>query len=179
MIKYAAKANGEHIAKACGRNLSISTKHSVEICSLLRGKKLSDAIRILDESIKMKRPIPHRRFTGDVGHKPGMGPGRYIVNACTEIKIILKSVQANASVKGLGKNLVITHMCAHKAATPMKYGRHRRRQSKRTHIEVFVAESTPEKSPAKEEKAPVQKAQPKKARVVKNAPVKKEEEKND
>ncbi|MBT3463440.1 hypothetical protein HN451_00510, partial [archaeon] len=59
---------------------------------------------------------------------------------------IIKSAESNALNKGLNTNdLVITHICAHKASTPYHSGRQRRRKMKRSHIEVVVKEQKVEK----------------------------------
>ena len=44
MVGYSYQVKeGDPIAKAIGREIHISPKHSVEICRVLRGKKLEDA----------------------------------------------------------------------------------------------------------------------------------------
>jgi large subunit ribosomal protein L22 len=129
------------MARAYGTSLPISTRNAVEVCNHLRGKNIETAKNILDLAIKEKKAIPFRRYDKDVGHKPGTGPGRYVVKTCFEIKKILESVQTNAQFKGLGTtNLKIIHLCANRAERNWHYGRHLRRKMKRTHIEVIVEE---------------------------------------
>lgn len=117
-------------AKAMGYELHISPKHAVEICTELRGRKLEDAKRILEQVIKLERPIPMRRFKKKVAHRSEIGgPGRYPEKAAREILKILKDAEANAKYKGLDpSNMVIVHMCAKKGRTikgymPRAYGR--------------------------------------------------------
>lgn len=139
--KYSTSIN-EHMAKASLRAEPISTKHSVEICNMLRGIALSRAKNILDEVVSMKKAVPFKRYNDNVGHRKGMGPGRYPVKAASKILSLIKTVEANAQVKGLDtESLVIKHICSHLASRPMRYGRHRGRMSKRTHVEVVVMES--------------------------------------
>ena len=169
--KYAVQGlNEEHSAKAKSNAVSISTKHCIEICSFIRKKNLQKAKELLKLAIEKKQAIPFKRFTGDTGHKKGkIASGRYPVKACTEILNILESVEANAQFKGLNtSNLVISHICANKASTPWRYGRHIRRKAKRTHIEVVVQEAA-EKKPKKEKAKPktAKKPQPKKVPVEK------------
>lgn len=141
-LKYAFSAyNKELMARAVGRDLSISKKQSVEICKWIRHKPIAQAKRILEDAIKMERAIPYTRFNWNVGHRPGMGPGRYPIKAATEILALIKSAEANAQVKGLNTgNLHIVHINAQKAPTPHHYGRQRGTKMKRTHIELVLQE---------------------------------------
>ncbi len=177
---YSTKiANPEHAAKAIGRSLPISTKQSVEICRFLRKKSLQRAKTILESVIVKKAAIPYKRYLHDVGHRPGkMAAGRYPIKSSREILALLNSIEANAQFKGLNTaNLVITHINAHKASTPPHYGR-RRRQTKRTHIEVVVEEKIDKKAeeaPKKEIKkqAPKEKVEEKKQEEPKQEEIKK------
>lgn len=149
--------NQEHVAKALGMSLPISPKHSIEICNLIRHKKLEKAKIILEKVIEKKAPIPFKRFQ-QMGHKKGKtGPGRYPVNACKEILKVLNSAEANAQFKGLNtSNLVIAHIATNRAAQQWHYGRQRRRKMKRAHVQVMLEEKA-EKKPQKENKKQTQK----------------------
>ncbi|MFC1755637.1 50S ribosomal protein L22, partial [Thermoproteota archaeon] len=135
--------NSETMAKAAGVDLGISTKQSIEICNHLRKKKLIRAKTILNEVIDKKTPIPFKRFTDGVGHRKGkLASGRYPIKSSKSILIILESAETNAQQKGLNTSrLSIVHLCAKKASSPMKFGRHRGREAKRTHIEVVLSET--------------------------------------
>ena len=129
------------MARAVGRDLSISKKQSVEICNHIRHKSTSQAKKILEDAIALRKAIPFTRFNWNVGHRSGMGPGRYPQKAATEILALIKSAEANAQVKGLNTgNLSIVHINAQKAPTPHHYGRQRGTKMKRTHIEVVLQE---------------------------------------
>jgi len=163
--KYSKKIeNSDHIAKALGQSISISTKHSIEICNLLRNKKLERAKIILENAISKKEPIPFKRFKHNVGHRKGkIAAGRYPKKACIEILKILNSAEANAQFKGLNtSNLIISHIAANKAAHQWRYGRQRRRKMKRTHIEVIVEERGEIKKQEKPKEEPKVKEQKKK-----------------
>ena len=137
--RYALE-KGENMACATGLSLPISTKHSVEVCSFIRNKKLETAISQLKEVAAGKRAIPYKRYNHDLAHKRGMAAGRYPQKACKDIIKLLESVKANAEDRGLGESLVIKHISASKASTPWHYGRQRRRKTKRTHIKVVIEE---------------------------------------
>ena len=155
--KYAVQGNNEeHLAKAKVNAISISTKHCIEICSYIRKKNMQKAKELLKLAIEKKRPIPFKKFTGDVGHRKGnLASGRFPVKACTEILKLLETVEANAQFKGLNTSgLIISHICANKASTPWRYGRHIRRKGKRTNIEVVVKECAEKKEIVKKKQTP-------------------------
>ena len=69
-------------ASATGKDFPISTKHSVAICSFIRGKEPKEAIDDLEKvtrkkiAVPMKGEIPHRR-----NMPKGKPSGRYPVKA--------------------------------------------------------------------------------------------------
>lgn len=147
---------GENCAKAVGVALPISRKQSIMICQFVRNKNVQLAKKHLAEVIQMKRAVPFTRFNGDVGHKPGMAAGRYPVKACEHILALLESAESNAQFKGLStSDLIVSHISAQKGPDTWRYGRHIRRQAKRTHIEVVLEERKTQKSEAKLKKKSV------------------------
>ena len=159
------KMESGHLAAARALNLPVSTKHCIEICNSLRYKDVSYAKQFLEEVVKLKRPVPFKRFVRNIGHKKGMATGRYPAKAAFEVLKLLKSVEANAHFKGLNTgSLKITKLVANKASIPFTGARHRT-ATKRTHLEVEVKErgvtgtkkeKAVEAAPAKKE-SPVQK----------------------
>ena len=136
--------NKEHMARAVGRALPISTKQSIEICKHINHLSTSKAKDILEKVAKKKQAIPFTRFNKDMGHKKEIGPGRYPLKAAQEILKLIQAVEANAQFKGLNTtNLVIEHMIANVASRPWHYGRQRRRKAKRTNIEIVIKETVP------------------------------------
>jgi len=133
-------------ARATGTGLAISTKSSIEICNHLRGKKVSEAKKILENVIVMKSAIPYKRFNGDTGHKKNIGPGRYPQKACKEILKILKSAEKNADIKEMNNKLLfISEMMANQGSRGARYGRHHGRQTKNTHIDIVLSENKEKK----------------------------------
>ena len=173
------------MARVVGKSLPISTKFSIEICNFIRGKTTSEAIKRLNEVIDGKKAIPFRIFNKDLSHKRKIGPGRYPKKASIEIVKLLESAEANAQFKGLNTSeLYISHINAHLASRPWRYGRQRRRKAKRTHIEIVVEENkTDANKKAKVEQKtdkPSRDKEVKKAgkpAVKENKPIKKEEQK--
>jgi large subunit ribosomal protein L22 len=104
-IKYAYnEENNSKTARAMGKTLKISPKHSVEICSAIRGMEVEKAKNYLKEVIEMKKAVPFKRYNKKVGHRRGLKnwpSGMYPVKAAKEILKIVKNAEANAEYKGL------------------------------------------------------------------------------
>jgi len=133
------EAAASKTARAVGRSLPASTKQSVEICAMIRGKPLAYARRLLEDAKNFKRPLAFKRFVNGYGHKSGMGPGRYAPTTATLILATIANASKNAQVKNLGDDLIIIHACAHHASHSYRYGRQSRRKEKRTHVEIVLA----------------------------------------
>ncbi len=135
-----------HGAKASMQSLAFSTKQGVEICNCLRYKKTALVKPFLEKVIALKTPVPYTIAVKDLGHKPGIGPGRFPQKAAKYFLQAVKSVEANAQFKGLDVNsLVISKILVNKAGIPFT-GKRQQVKSKRTHIEIEVEErksSTP------------------------------------
>ncbi len=153
-------------AKVNSKDLRISTKQCVEICSFIRNKNLLKTQKVLEEVIKKKIAVPYKRYNRDTGHKPGIAAGRYPVKATTEILKLLKSVQSNAEDKGLDTNLLsITKSIANKGSDQWHAGRKRRRRMKRTHIQLEVSEIEKEKEVKKVKEVKTPKVETKEVKV--------------
>lgn len=156
MTGYATnKFNKEHMARAMGRGLPISLKKTVETCNFIRGKSVNEAKEILKQVSEKKMAIPFKRFNADMGHKKKIGPGRFPIKVSNALIKLLETAEANAQFKGLNtSNLTITHICSHKGGKSWHFGRKRRREMKRTHVEIVVEEKAKE-APVKKQGKPV------------------------
>ncbi len=132
------------IAKAYGRELKISPKHSVEICNFIRGMLVSEAKKLLEEVIALRRPVPYKKYKRKLAHKRGLQgwyAGRYPAKAATYILRLLKDVEANAAYKGLNtERLRIIHIAASKGRVIRGYRKGMPFNKSTTNIEVIVRE---------------------------------------
>jgi large subunit ribosomal protein L22 len=161
--RYTSQASANE-AKAVGVSLPVSFKQSYEVAKFIRGKSLQHAKRMLEDVIALKRPVPMTRFHKETGHKHGMAAGRFAVNTCTYILKLLRNAEANAQFKGLSTaNLVVKHIAAQCGPTSFHYGRKRRRQYKRAHVEVILSEQRGQKTERKERARKTAEAAPKEA----------------
>jgi len=149
-IKYAYKENGPKIARAVGRSLKISPKHSVEICRKIKGMALEDAKNYLEDVIAMKKPVPFKRHNKKVGHRKGLEgwpSGRYPVKAASHILKVLENAEANAEYKGLDtENLKINHVSSHRGfiirgGIPRAFGRITPFNTPTTHVQIVLKEA--------------------------------------
>jgi len=140
-LKYAYEGTGK-VAKASGRSLKISPKHSVEICRELRGMYLDDA--------KMKRAVPFKRHNKKVGHRRGLKgwpTGRYPKKAASQILDVLVNAEANAEYQGMDtEDLKIIHISSHRGFIirgyiPRAFGRATPFNTPTTHIQVVLGEA--------------------------------------
>jgi large subunit ribosomal protein L22 len=158
--RYSTVTDRPELVRAVALNRPVSMKQSIEIANALRKKPVAKAKRILDDAIAMRQAIPYKRFVGDTGHRKALGPGRFPVKTCREIKALLISVEAAALQKGLDSgSLMINHISAQQGSRQLHYGRHRSRMMKRTHIEI-VAEATKAAEKPKKKAEPQQAVKP-------------------
>ncbi|RBQ22891.1 50S ribosomal protein L22 [Candidatus Methanobinarius endosymbioticus] len=150
-IKYAHNdEDSSKTARAMGKTLKISPKHSIEICSAVRGMNVEKAKNYLNEVIEMKKAIPFKRHNKKVGHRKGLEDwpsGRYPVKAAKEILKILENAEANAEYKGLDtENLKIVHISSHKGfvikrGIPRAFGRVTPFNTPTTHVQIVLGEA--------------------------------------
>jgi large subunit ribosomal protein L22 len=180
---YAFNKEKENTVKVVGRDLGISHKQAIEVCSFIKNKKTSTMISYLEKVVEQKLAIPFKKFTEGAGHKKGVGSGKFPVKTSQAFIMLIKSLEANAQNKGLGSDLKIIHACANKASSPMRGGRKRRVESKRAHVEIAAIEMEEEKNiqkkPTKKKSSIKEESQSKETKQEsKPAPAKKAEEKS-
>lgn len=111
--------------KCSGRELRISPKAAAEVCRAIKGMKLDEAKRFLEEVIKMKRPVPFKRYKKEVPHRrmdEKWYAGRYPVKAAKKILKLLEELEANAEYKGMDvENLIIIHAASQRGRKIKKY----------------------------------------------------------
>ncbi len=150
-INYAHKEDDKNkTAKALGRSLKISPKHSREICNKIRGMNVENAREYLEDVIEMKKAVPFKKHNKKVGHRRGLEgwpTGRYPVKAAKQILDVLKNAEANAEYKGLDtENLKIMHISSHRGYvirgwTPRAFGRASPFNKPTTHIQIVLGEA--------------------------------------
>lgn len=141
-------------AVARGQDLGISKKHCMAILSFIRGRKIDEAIMILERVLKKRQAVPFRGY--EIPHRKGKGisEGRYPRNASREMIRILKSLQANASTVNVDLDKAVLSGKVNDASRPFKRGGSQR--FKRVHVEVWVKEIAQGKKMSKKLEKPME-----------------------
>jgi large subunit ribosomal protein L22 len=134
----------KELAYIYGKDLPLSYKTSGAVCRFIKNKNPSEAIKELEQVIRMKRAIP---FRGEVPHRKGLkkgyARGRYPIKTSEYFIKLLKSLISNAKTNLLDTEKIrIVIVKADKASSPirgtrMAYGRKR---FKRSNIYIEVKE---------------------------------------
>jgi len=122
------------IAIVRANDVGISTKQSIEISRFIKGKKIEQAVKELNEVIKMKKALPMR---GEIPHKTGYS-GRYPIKASKVFVKLLQNLEANAGAKGVDSSNARIFAKADRASRPRKMGKFGGRKFKRTHILITL-----------------------------------------
>ncbi|MEM0482396.1 MAG: 50S ribosomal protein L22 [Nitrososphaerota archaeon] len=134
--------------KASLREVDLSPKWSREVCAAIKGLRLQDARRLLEDVVKGKRMIPYRRYRKlRAHHSQTKGPGGYPVKVARQLLKLLDSLEANAEFKGLDTDrLVVVHAQAHKGRMvkkffPRAFGRASPHNRTLVHIEIAAVQT--------------------------------------
>ena len=144
MVGYTLETDSTKTSRAIGRDLQISPKKAREVCRVLRGKEVLDALEYLDQVIGMERPVPYTRYKKCVAHKKGVGPGGYPIKVSEAIKKVIEQAQANAEYKGIeAESMRIITINAHRGSPIRGYisrahGRSSPHDQDTVHIEVIL-----------------------------------------
>jgi large subunit ribosomal protein L22 len=143
------EGEGEKTAKAMIYEADISPKASREICRAIKGMQLKKAENYLEDVIKMKRPIPFKRYNRNVAHRgnlEGWDAGRYPQKAAKEFIKLIKNAENNAKYKGLDpEKMKIVHIAAKKGRAfksifPRAMGRATPKHRDRVTVEMIIEE---------------------------------------
>lgn len=138
-------------AKAISANAAVSLKYSTEIAREIKGKRISWALKFLQDITEHKRHLPLRRYRKEVPHRKGNAigstkTGRYPEKCCKKWLGLLKQAKANADYKGLdSENLIVIHAFASKGIGRRSHQAQgkisgKMRVRKAAHLEVMLKE---------------------------------------
>jgi large subunit ribosomal protein L22 len=136
--------------KCAGRELRISPKAASEICKTIKGMKVEEAKKLLEDVIKRKRAIAYRRYKKEVPHKTHQErfyAGKYPLKAAEKILKLLEELEANAEYKGLNiEKLKVLHAASQRGMKIRKYiprafGRSSPYFNTLTHVEIVGYEA--------------------------------------
>ena len=120
-------------AKAKGSYLPISVKVATEIGREIKGMKVDKARKFLNNVIKMKLPVPYRRYNKEVPHQKSVGPGRYPKKVAKYMLNVLESAIANAKYFELNEDDLFVKEVRTEMAVSRKKGKY-------SNVEITVQE---------------------------------------
>lgn len=135
--------------RAGGREVDVSPKAAREVCVAIKGVMLSDAKKLLESVVDLKRPIAFRRYKKKAAHRRQLSDfhaGAYPVKAARKILDVMNNLEANADFKGMDLDrLMIVHASALrgrqvKGFTPRAFGRSSPSFKTLVHIELIAKE---------------------------------------
>jgi len=148
MAKYSFQEyDSKSMVRVSGKHLPISLKTTSEVMKFIKGRKVNQAIALLEQVRDAKIAVPFLKYKRDVPHRKGkMSIGRYPKKVSEHTIMLLNLIKANAKDKGLDEEtLSIIHAAAQQGPNLWHYGRQRRRLRKVCSIEL-VAQKTKEKT---------------------------------
>lgn len=169
MVKGSYSVEPENPAKSCkarGDNLRVHFKHCREIAHTIRGWKATKAKSFLENVLAHKEAVPFRRYTGGTSrHAQGKvlkAPGncvRWPEKASRLFLDLLRNATANAEIKSLDADLVVSHVQANRAPqmrrrTYRAHGRINAYMANPAHIELILTEANKVVPKASEPRAP-------------------------
>jgi len=143
---YTMDPDPEKTARAYGSELQMSPKKSVEVCDMLRGKEVDEALEILESVIEGDRAVPYKKHNKRTAHQKGVGSGGYPKKVCEKMRAKIEECRSNAEDKGLDtENLTIKVLAAHKGSPiegrrPRAMGRSTPHDTKTTNLEIILEE---------------------------------------
>ncbi|RLI96237.1 MAG: hypothetical protein DRO99_04790 [Candidatus Aenigmatarchaeota archaeon] len=126
MLKYAYNPNPKKSVKVYGRNMRISTKHSVAVCRAITGTTLARAKRLLQNILDEKVSLD----------------GKYYTSTVNEVMGLLNVAESNAESKGLDTEKMVVHASAHRGfnyRTPRRF-KLARRTARMTNLQIVLEE---------------------------------------
>jgi len=145
-MKYSTDIDSEKSAKAFGYELHCSKKDSMNIAYAIRGMKINEAKKFLQDIIDLKRPIKSVYHKRKIHHQKHIGPGSYPQKAAKYMLKTLENAENNAEYKGFDvENMKISHVSAYggrvlKAMMPRAHGRATNKYEETSDIEIIIEE---------------------------------------
>ena len=145
-MKYSTDVDPDKTAKAYGYELHCSRKDAMNLSYALKGMKIEEAKKYLQEIIDLKRPLPAVFHNKKRAHQTGIGPGSYPEKAARYMLKTLENAENNAEYKGFDvENMKIVHISTYggrvvRGMMPRAHGRATDKNTKTTNVEIVLEE---------------------------------------
>ena len=145
-MKYSTDVDPDKTAKAFGYELHCSRKDSRNLAYAIKGMKVPDGKKYLQEVKDQKRAVPAVYHKQKRAHQKGIGPGSFPEKAAKYMLKILENAENNAEYKGFDpENMKITHASAYggrvvRGIMPRAQGRATAKNTRTTNVEIIIEE---------------------------------------
>jgi large subunit ribosomal protein L22 len=145
-MRYSTDVDPDKTAKAYGYELHCSRKDSTNLAYAIKGMKVEDAKKYLQEIIDIKRGLPAVFHKRKRAHQKGIGPGSFPQKAAKYMLKTLENAENNAEYKGFDpENMKITHISTYsgrviRGIMPRAHGRATDKNTRTTNIEIVLEE---------------------------------------
>ena len=145
-MKYSTYIDTDKSAKAFGYELHCSKKDSMNIAYAIKGMKIDEAKKFLQDIIDLKRSLKAIYHKKKIHHQKSIGPGSFPQKAAKYMLETLENAENNAEYKGFDvENMKITHVSAYggrvlKAMMPRAHGISTNKYEETTDIEIIIEE---------------------------------------
>jgi large subunit ribosomal protein L22 len=145
-MRYSTDLDPDKTAKAFGYELHCSRKDSRNIAYAIKGMKVTDGKKYLQDIIDEKVALPAIFHKQKRAHQKGIGPGSFPQKAAKYMLKILENAENNAEYKGFDpENMKIAHASAYggrviKGIMPRAQGRATDKNTRTTNIEIIIEE---------------------------------------
>jgi ribosomal protein L22 len=135
-VKKPAKKIKKEEVFVNAKSVPISTKYAMSLCKFVKGKRIGDAIRDLEQVVLLKKSVPMK---GEYSHRKGRGMsgGAFPKRASGHFIVLLKSLAGNANNHEISEPIIVEASANWAPAPKGKFGRVRR---KRTHVTLRAIE---------------------------------------
>jgi ribosomal protein L22 len=147
-IKKPVKKIKKEEVSVNAKSVPISTKYAMSICKFVKGKRVGDAIRDLEQVVLLKKSVPMK---GEYSHRKGKGMsgGSFPQRASKHFIVLLKSLAGNANNHEIYEPIIFEASANWAQAPKGRFGRVRR---KRTHVTLKAKEMKIKENKKSEEK---------------------------
>ena len=145
-MKYSKEMDPDKTAKAYGYELHCSMKDSRNIARQIKGLKVEDAKKYLQDIIDMKKALPAVYHNRKRAHQKATGPGSFPEKAARYMLKTVENAENNAEYKGFDpENMKIKHASVYtgriiKGIMPRAQGRATNKNTKTTNVEIIIEE---------------------------------------
>ncbi|MBP1450124.1 MAG: 50S ribosomal protein L22 [Thermoproteus sp.] len=124
--RYGVKITSDQIARAYGNEFRMSWKKAVEVGSFIKYMTIKQAEQWLEDVVKLKRPVPIRRFKKKQAHHAtpweGWAVAKWPAKVARSYLEVVRNLENNARFRGLDVDrVVLVHVAAHKGMTIRNY----------------------------------------------------------